>query len=154
MVKASQNLLPRRVQEIDRHIGVRVRERRIMLGFTQQQLADMIGVTYQQAHKYEKGINRMAAGRLYKVARMLGVEVSYFFEGLQGGGTSRKRPQQRRLLELARNFKTSRSEHQQAICSLARMDLRPKAWKSPLPRRRSRWNWRSIPSFTSPKWFR
>src|SRR5579875_643906 len=45
-----------RTQEVDRHVGARVRERRIMLGLTQQQLADLIGVTYQQAHKYERGI--------------------------------------------------------------------------------------------------
>src|ERR1043166_7409292 len=44
-----------RTQDIDRHVGARVRERRIMLGLTQQQLADLIGVTYQQAHKYERG---------------------------------------------------------------------------------------------------
>jgi DNA-binding XRE family transcriptional regulator len=53
-----------RTQDIDHHVGARVRERRIMLGLTQQQLADLIGVTYQQAHKYERGINRVSAGRL------------------------------------------------------------------------------------------
>jgi len=46
-----------RTQDIDRHVGARIRERRIMLGLTQQQLADLIGVTYQQAHKYERGIS-------------------------------------------------------------------------------------------------
>ena len=53
-----------------------------MLGLTQQQLADLIGVTYQQAHKYEKGINRVSAGRLYDVAQVLGVSISYFYEGM------------------------------------------------------------------------
>src|SRR5437879_13153001 len=48
---------------IDDHVGARIRERRIMLGLTQQQLAEMIGVTYQQAHKYERGINHVSAGR-------------------------------------------------------------------------------------------
>ena len=52
----------------DDHIGGRIRERRIMLGLTQQQLAEMIGVTYQQAHKYERGINRVSAGRLFEIA--------------------------------------------------------------------------------------
>ena len=70
-----------RSQDIDRHVGTRVRDRRIFLGLTQQQMAGLIGVTYQQAHKYEKGINRVAAGRLYHIARALGVEVGYFFEG-------------------------------------------------------------------------
>ena len=50
-----------RAQDIDKHVGARMRERRIMLGLTQQQMAELIGVTYQQAHKYEKGINRVAA---------------------------------------------------------------------------------------------
>jgi transcriptional regulator with XRE-family HTH domain len=119
MVKSAQEPLSRRIQDVDRHVGARVRERRIMLGLTQQQLAELIGVTYQQAHKYEKGINRMAASRLYKVAQVLGVDVSYFFEGLQGG-TLPLRPQQRLLLELAKNFMASSREHQQVICSLAR----------------------------------
>jgi transcriptional regulator with XRE-family HTH domain len=61
-----------------------MRERRIMLGLTQQQMAELIGVTYQQAHKYEKGINRVTAGRLYHIARALCVEVGYFFEGSGG----------------------------------------------------------------------
>jgi transcriptional regulator with XRE-family HTH domain len=52
----------------DDHIGGRIRERRIMLGLTQHQLTEMIGVTYQQAHKYERGINRVSAGRLFEIA--------------------------------------------------------------------------------------
>ena len=71
-----------RSQDIDRHVGARVRDRRIFLGLTQQQMAELIGVTYQQAHKYEKGIDRVAASRLYHIARALDVEVGYFFEGL------------------------------------------------------------------------
>ena len=71
-----------RTQDIDRHVGGRVRERRIMLGLTQQQLADLIGVTYQQAHKYERAINRVSAGRLFEIAQVLSVPVSYFFDGL------------------------------------------------------------------------
>ena len=47
----------------DRHVGARMRERRVMLGLSQQQMADMIGVTYKQVHKYERGINRISAGR-------------------------------------------------------------------------------------------
>jgi transcriptional regulator with XRE-family HTH domain len=72
-----------RPQDIDRYVGARIRARRIMLGLTQQQMAELVGVTYQQAHKYEKGINRVSAGRLYSIAQALRVEVSYFFEGLQ-----------------------------------------------------------------------
>ncbi len=71
-----------RAQDIDRHVGARMRERRIMLGLTQQQMAELIGVTYQQAHKYEKGINRIGAGRLFEIARILGVPIYYFYEGV------------------------------------------------------------------------
>ena len=93
-----------------------------MSGFTQQQMADLIGVTYQQAHKYESGLNRIAAGRLYTIAQVLGVEVGYFFEGLQGGPRGTPTPQQRVFLDLARNFKSIRSrKHQEAICSLTRI---------------------------------
>ena len=120
LAKSSQDSPRSRVQDVDRHVGARMRARRIMLGLTQQQLADLIGVTYQQAHKYERGINRIAAGRLYKVAQVLGVEINYFFEGLQTGGSLPPTPQQRLLLELAKNFITSRPEHQQAISSLVR----------------------------------
>src|SRR5258708_34903553 len=73
-----------RVQDIDRHVGARIRESRIMLGLTQQQLADLIGVTYQQAHKYERGINRVSAGRLYQIARPPRVPAGSVFEGLGG----------------------------------------------------------------------
>jgi transcriptional regulator with XRE-family HTH domain len=112
---------PRRgVQDIDRHIGARMRERRIMLGLTQQQLADLIGVTYQQAHKYEKGINRLAAGRLYNLAQVLGVDVSYFFDGLHDSRTFRDTSHQRLLLELATHFINASPAHQRAIYALAR----------------------------------
>ena len=120
MVKASQAPLRRRAQDVDRLVGARMRKRRVLLGLTKQQLADQIGVAYQQAHKYERGTNRMAASRLYKAAQVLGVEVSYFFEELHDGGTFRVTPQQRLLAGLAKNFITARPEHQEAICSLVR----------------------------------
>ena len=111
-----------RPQDIDRHVGNRMLERRIMLGLTQQQMGDLIGVTYQQAHKYEKGINRIAAGRLYNLARALGVEVGYFFEGLDDGQPFQPTAQQRMLLELARNFiSLTNRRHQEAICVLVRV---------------------------------
>ena len=110
-----------RAQDVDRHVGARMRERRIMLGLTQQQMAELIGVTYQQAHKYEKGINRVAAGRLYRIARAPGVEVSYFYEGLQTAGGLMPSPRQRMLLDLARNYlNIPVPEHQKAIVALAR----------------------------------
>jgi transcriptional regulator with XRE-family HTH domain len=112
-----------RAQDMDRHVGARLRERRIRLGLTQQAMAKLIGMTYQQIHKYEKGINRLAAGRLYQIAQTLDVEVSYFFEGLETEhAVIRPNPQQPRLLELARNFVALPSRrHQEALCILARV---------------------------------
>jgi transcriptional regulator with XRE-family HTH domain len=77
---AEKRLGRSRAQDVDRYIGARIRARRIMLGLTQHQMAELVGVTYQQAHKYEKGINRVSAGRLYRIAQALWVEVSHFFE--------------------------------------------------------------------------
>ena len=111
-----------RTQDIDRHVGARVRERRIMLGLTQQQLADLIGVTYQQAHKYERGINRVSAGRLYEIGQVLSVPVGFFFEGLDGQTQRAVSPRERMCLELARNFAQITNErHQEALSQLARV---------------------------------
>jgi transcriptional regulator with XRE-family HTH domain len=111
-----------RTQDIDRYVGARIRERRIMLGLTQQQLADLIGVTYQQAHKYERGINRVSAGRLFEVAQVLSVSVNYFFDGLDQESGRSISPRERMCLELARNFAQIPNErHQEALSQLARV---------------------------------
>ena len=91
------------IQTVEKYVGQRIRERRTMLGLTQQQLAEMIGVTYQQAHKYERGINRVSAGRLFEIARVLGVDIGFFYEGLDSQD-SRLNERQRMCLDLARNF--------------------------------------------------
>src|SRR4051794_12471628 len=109
-----------RAQDADRHIGARVRERRIALGLTQQQLAELLGITYQQAHKYERGLNRIAAGRLAAIARALAVEPGHFFEGLGEGGPARPTAQQRLLLDLARSFTVLPRRQQEALCEMAR----------------------------------
>ncbi|MCW8834753.1 MAG: helix-turn-helix domain-containing protein [Rhodospirillales bacterium] len=108
---------------IDSHVGGRIRERRVLLGLSQQQMADIIGVTYQQAHKYEKGINRISAGRLFEIANALKVPISYFYEGLdeQGESDTSLSQRQRMCLELARNFSQIENEkHQDALSQLAR----------------------------------
>jgi transcriptional regulator with XRE-family HTH domain len=111
-----------RANAADRHVGARIRERRIMMGLSQQQLARMIGVTYQQAHKYERGLNRISAGRLFEIAQVLSVPVSYFFEGLRQDGEPQDiSPRQRMCLELARNFSLIDNEkHQEALSQMAR----------------------------------
>ena len=66
---------------VDIHVGRRLRLKRTILGLSQESVGKEIGVTFQQIQKYERGINRMGASRLYDFARSLGVQVSYFFEG-------------------------------------------------------------------------
>ena len=66
----------------DRHVGKRIRERRVKMGLTQKALAEVLEISYQQFQKYEPGDNRVSAGRLYEIAMRLGVDVGYFFEGL------------------------------------------------------------------------
>ena len=68
--------------DIDLHIGKRVRRRRRLLGLTQQQLASVCGVRFQQIQKYECGANRISAARLWQLAEALDVSVGYFFEGM------------------------------------------------------------------------
>jgi transcriptional regulator with XRE-family HTH domain len=83
--------------EIDAHVGVRMRRRREALGISQGRLGRNLGLTFSQIQKYEKGTNRIGAGRLYQIAAFLGVEPGYFFEGLEepesaapaAGGASR-----------------------------------------------------------------
>jgi transcriptional regulator with XRE-family HTH domain len=66
---------------VDIHVGRRLRLKRMILGLSQESVGKAIGVTFQQIQKYERGINRMGASRLYDFSRSLGVQVSYFFEG-------------------------------------------------------------------------
>ena len=67
---------------VDVHVGKRVRHRRWMVGMTQQQLADKVGIKFQQIQKYETGMNRISAPRLWDISDALGVPISFFFEGL------------------------------------------------------------------------
>lgn len=70
---------------VDVHVGKRVRHRRWMVGMTQQQLAEKVGIKFQQIQKYETGMNRISASRLWDIAHTLGVPVSFFFAGLSSG---------------------------------------------------------------------
>ena len=80
-------LLEKRVRKkqanpIDIQVGNRVRIRRMLIGMSQERLGDLLGLTFQQVQKYEKGVNRIGAGRLYEVARILNVPVNFFYEGV------------------------------------------------------------------------
>jgi transcriptional regulator with XRE-family HTH domain len=69
------------LNSIDKHVGSRVRMRRLMLGMSQSKLGDELGITFQQVQKYEKGTNRMGASRLQHISHILQVPASFFFEG-------------------------------------------------------------------------
>jgi transcriptional regulator with XRE-family HTH domain len=70
---------------IDRHVGSRVRMQRMLAGISQEKLGEALGLTFQQVQKYEKGTNRISASRLQQISKMLGVPVSFFFEGAPAG---------------------------------------------------------------------
>lgn len=74
---------PRATNAIDRHVGERLRLRRLELGISQQDLGEHLRITFQQVQKYEKGTNRIAASRLFEIAYALDVPVGYFYEGLR-----------------------------------------------------------------------
>ena len=71
---------------IDIHVGHRVRLRRTLLGWSQEKLAQALGLTFQQVQKYERGANRVSASKLYEIARTLQTPVTYFFDGLADAG--------------------------------------------------------------------
>ena len=87
---------------VDVHVGARVRQRRTLLGMTQTNLGDAIGLTFQQVQKYENGANRISASRLFDLSRMFDVSVQFFFDDMptavaasspaQGGGKAKKLP--------------------------------------------------------------
>ncbi len=86
----------RSTNSIDKEIGERVRARRLELGMSQEKLADLLGVTFQQVQKYEKGVNRIAASRLHDICGALDVAASYFYENLpiaRRGAKDALRPQ-------------------------------------------------------------
>jgi transcriptional regulator with XRE-family HTH domain len=94
-------------KRVDDHVGERIRERRTMMGLTQEHLASALEISYQQVQKYETGANRVSAGRLYEIAQRLEVDVAYFFDTLEPmtasaplehGGKNRS------TIELVRNY--------------------------------------------------
>jgi transcriptional regulator with XRE-family HTH domain len=68
---------------VDRHVGNRVRMRRLLVGMSQEKLGELLGITFQQVQKYEKGSNRVSASRLYQISRVLGVPVQFFYDELK-----------------------------------------------------------------------
>jgi len=85
---------------IDKHVGSRVRMRRLMLDMSQTDVADALGLTFQQVQKYEKGANRIGASRLQHLSQILQVPVPFFFEGAPAASASVKRLRGRLMLPL------------------------------------------------------
>ena len=81
-------MTPKAPNEIDRLVGSRMRVRRMQIGMSQEQLSDALGITIPQVQKYEKGVNRIGASRLHKIASVLDVPVAYFFEPHDGAGAA------------------------------------------------------------------
>jgi transcriptional regulator with XRE-family HTH domain len=75
----------RRANPMDTHVGSRVRLRRMLLGMSQEKLGEHLGLTFQQVQKYEKGVNRIGASRLFDLARVLGVPIQFFYDEAPSG---------------------------------------------------------------------
>jgi transcriptional regulator with XRE-family HTH domain len=75
----------RRANPMDVHVGTRVRLRRMLLGMSQEKLGEYLGLTFQQVQKYEKGVNRIGASRLFDLAKVLGVPVQFFYDEAPAG---------------------------------------------------------------------
>ena len=109
------------VEQIDVVIGARIHELRLSMGLSRQQLSEKIGVTHQQLLKYEKGHNRISAGRLASVSEALGKPVSYFFDDVTNDKTLILDQHQRMCIEVSRNFMRIKNPlHQNAINLLVR----------------------------------
>ncbi len=110
--------------DIDKLVGEKIRNRRVLLGLTQDQVADSLGLSYQQIQKYETGANRVSAGRLYQIAQTLDTTVAWFFEDLDGAEKdvlSDDATSSRNVIELVRGFSRIRDDKVRAtIMSLVR----------------------------------
>jgi transcriptional regulator with XRE-family HTH domain len=112
---------------VDRLVGARLKERRTMLGLSQDDLAQRIGITYQQLHKYENAVNRISASRLFLCAQELNAPIDYFFDDLAGPlAAEDRRPRHRRSLSFSRAFNDISEAHlQRALVELAKVLAEP-----------------------------
>jgi transcriptional regulator with XRE-family HTH domain len=111
---------------VDAHVGKRIRHRRWMVGMTQQQLADKVGIKFQQIQKYETGMNRVSASRLWDIAESLGVTIGFFFEGLDDAREAQNAGENdimadREALELVRSYYAIPEAQRRRLFDLARV---------------------------------
>jgi len=111
---------------VDIHVGKRIRHRRWMVGMTQQQLAEQVGIKFQQIQKYETGMNRVSASRLWDISGTLGVSVSFFFDGLEKdesakGDSPVDMMTDKEALELLRSYYSIPENQRRRLFDLARV---------------------------------
>lgn len=115
---------------VDEYVGKRVRQRRWMVGFSQQQLGEAVGIKFQQIQKYETGMNRVSASRLWDIADALGVPVTFFFDGYEGvsltEGSAKASGQgdllaDKEALELVRSYYAIPENQRRKLFDLARV---------------------------------
>lgn len=115
---------------VDVHVGMRARQRRWMVGMTQQQLGEKVGIKFQQIQKYETGMNRISASRLWDIASALDVPISYFFDGIDGAEDAGLQPGARpkgdlladkEALELVRSYYSIPEAQRRRLFDLARV---------------------------------
>jgi transcriptional regulator with XRE-family HTH domain len=115
---------------VDVHVGKRVRHRRWMLGITQQQLADKVGIKFQQIQKYETGMNRISASRLWDIADAMDVSIGFFFEGFEDDAAPARVSEQpvlddlagdKEAIELVRTYNAIPEEQRRRLFDLARV---------------------------------
>lgn len=116
--------------KVDIHVGKRIRQRRWLTGMTQQKLAELVGIKFQQIQKYETGANRVSASRLWDIADALDVSVSFFFEGMedapeQDSTTSKSVPQDvmgdKEAMDLIRSYYAIPEDQRRRLFELARV---------------------------------
>ncbi|MBO9478114.1 helix-turn-helix transcriptional regulator [Shimia sp. R11_0] len=113
---------------VDVHVGKKIRQRRWLTGMTQQQLAEQVGIKFQQIQKYETGANRVSASRLWDISDALDVPVSFFFEGLENdkdGGATQSVPSDimadKEALDLIRSYYAIPENQRRRLFELARV---------------------------------
>lgn len=116
---------------VDIHVGKRIRHRRWMVGMTQQQLGEIVGIKFQQIQKYETGMNRVSASRLWDIAAALDVPINFFFEGIEDGAIAKhdiveEQPRgdllaDKEALELVRSYYSIPEQQRRRLFDLARV---------------------------------
>lgn len=115
---------------VDIHVGQRIRQRRWLTGMTQQRLAELVGIKFQQIQKYETGANRVSASRLWDISEALGVHVSFFFEGLKPADAEEEKQGKnipvdvladKEAMELIRSYYSIPEDQRRRLFELARV---------------------------------